>query len=136
MATSPQSARVLTELDHIRISNLLKQPSMAFAAQLESVVDHAELISSYQVPPNLVTMNSKVLIADGHTGEERTLTLCYPPEADAATGFVSILSPVGTALLGLTESEVAEWAAPNGAKASAKIVKVLFQPEDSGEFLR
>ena len=73
MATSPPSARVLTELDHIRISNLLKQPSMAFAAQLESLIDNAELVSSYKVPPNLVTMNSKVVIADGHTGEERTL---------------------------------------------------------------
>lgn len=136
MATSPSSARVLTELDHIRISNLLKLQGAALVAELESVVDNAELISSYKVPPNLVTMNSQVLIADGQTGEERKLTLCYPPDADAATGFVSILSPVGTALLGQTESNVAEWPAPSGGQASAKIIKVLFQPEDSGEFLR
>ncbi|MEO7400964.1 MAG: GreA/GreB family elongation factor [Polaromonas sp.] len=136
MATSPQSARVLTELDHIRISNLLKHPGMAFAAELEAVIDNAELISSYQVPPGLVTMNSQVLIADAQTGEERRLTLCYPPDADPVTGFVSVLSPVGTGLLGLAEGEIAQWAAPNGAKASAKIVKVLFQPEESGEFLR
>lgn len=136
MATSPQSARVLTELDHIRISNLLKHPGMAFAAELEAVIDNAELISSYQVPPGLVTMNSQVLIADAQTGEERKLTLCYPPDADPVTGCVSVLSPVGTGLLGLVEGELAQWAAPNGTKASAKIVKVLFQPEESGEFLR
>lgn len=135
MATSQQSARVLTELDHIRISNLLKHPGLAFSAALESVIDNAELITSHQVPPNLVTMNSQVLIADGQTGEERKLTLCYPPYADAATGFVSILSPVGTALLGLTENELARWTAPNGTKASAKILKILFQPEESGDYL-
>ena len=69
------------------------------------------------------------------TGEERKLTLCYPPDTDPAAGFVSVLSPVGTGLLGLAESELAQWTAPNGTKASAKILKVLFQPEESGNFL-
>ena len=136
MALPLLPARVLTELDHVRISNLLKHPGMAFSADLEALIDNAELISSHEVPPGLVTMNSQVLIADARTGEERKLTLCYPPDADAATGFVSVLSPVGTGLLGLAEGEIAQWAAPNGTKASAKIVKVLFQPEESGEFLR
>ena len=136
MALPLLPARVLTELDHVRISNLLKHPGMSFAADLEALIDNAELISSHEVPPGLVTMNSQVLIADARTGEERKLTLCYPPDADAATGFVSVLSPVGTGLLGLAEGEIAQWAAPNGTKASAKIVKILFQPEESGEFLR
>ncbi len=136
MALPTLPVRVLTELDHVRIGNLLKHPGMAFAAELDAVIDNAELISSYHVPPGLVTMNSQVLIADAQTGEERKLTLCYPPDADAATGFVSVLSPVGTGLLGHAEGEFAHWAAPNGTKASAKIVKVLFQPEESGEFLR
>jgi regulator of nucleoside diphosphate kinase len=136
MATSPPSARVLTELDHVRISKLLKHPGMAFAAELESVIDNAELVSSHDAPPNLVTMNSRVLIADELMGEDRTLTLCYPPDADPNQGFVSVLSPVGTALLGLYEGQMAHWAAPNGAQASAKILKVLFQPEESGDYLR
>ena len=136
MATSLPTPRTLSELDHIRISNLLKHPGMSFAAELESVIDNAELVSSHQIPPHLVTMNSRVLIADAQTGDERTLTLCYPPDTDPNTGFVSVLSPVGTGLLGLAEGEVAQWAAPNGTQASAKILKVLFQPEESGEYLR
>ncbi|MGA8785041.1 MAG: nucleoside diphosphate kinase regulator [Polaromonas sp.] len=136
MATSTPSARVLTELDHIRISKLLKHPGMAFAAELESVIDNAELVSSRDVPPDLVTMNSRVLIADELMGEDRTLTLCYPPDADPYTGFVSVLSPVGTALLGLAEGQMAHWAAPNGEQAFAKILKVVFQPEESGDYLR
>ena len=136
MATSLQPARVLTELDHIRISKLLKHPGMAFAAELESVLDNAELVSSYDVQASLVTMNSRVLIADDFLGEERTLTLCYPPDADPKTGFVSILSPVGTALLGLAEGQMAHWSAPNGEQASARILKVVFQPEESGDYLQ
>ena len=136
MATSPQPARVLTELDHVRISKLLKHPGMAFAAELESVIDNAELVSSYDVPPNLVTMNSRVLIADEVLGEDRTLTLCYPPDADPNTGFASVLSPVGSALLGLAEGQTAHWSAPSGEPASAKILKVVFQPEESGDYLR
>lgn len=136
MATSFSPARVLTELDHVRIGKLLKHPDMAFAAALEAVLDNAELISSYDVPPSLVTMNSRVLIADALLGEERTLTLCYPPDADPQTGCVSVLSPVGTALLGLAQGQVAHWSAPNGAQASAKILKVVFQPEESGDYLR
>ena len=136
MATSLPTPRTLSELDHVRISNLLKHPGMSFAAELEVVLDNAELVSSHQIPPQLVTMNSRVLIADAQTGDERTLTLCYPPDTDPNTGFVSVLSPVGTGLLGLAEGEVAQWAAPNGTQASAKILKVLFQPEESGEYLR
>ncbi len=136
MATSPHSARVLTELDHVRISKLLKHPGMEFAAELASVIDSAELVSSYDVPPHLVTMNSRVLIADEMLGEERTLTLCYPPDTDPNTGFVSVLSPVGTALLGLAEGQTARWSAPGGEPALAKILKVVFQPEESGDYLR
>lgn len=135
MATSSPPARVLTELDHIRITNLLKHPGMAFAAELESVIDNAELVSSYQVPPELVTMNSRVTIADGETNEERTLTLCYPPDTDPDKGFVSVLSPIGTGLLGLTEGQMANWTTPGGAQ-KAKVLKVIFQPEHSGEYLR
>lgn len=136
MVTSQPSARVLTELDHIRVSNLLKPgATTALITDLEAVLDNAELISSYDVPPNLVTMNSQVMIADGQAGEERKITLCYPADANPTTGFVSVLSPVGTALLGLTEGELAQWKAPNGSASSAKVVKVLFQPEESGDFL-
>ena len=81
-------------------------------------------------------MNSRVLIADGETHDERTLTLCYPPDTDPDKGFVSVLSPIGTGLLGLVEGQLAQWVTPGGSKGTAKIIKVIFQPEDSGEYLR
>lgn len=137
MNLANQPARLLTELDHIRISKLLGRPGAApdAEADVEDVIHSAELISSYKVPANVVTMYSQVLIADGQTGEERKLTLCYPHDADAAAGFISVLSPVGAGLLGLKKGRIARWRVRDGAVASAKIVDILFQPEQSGDYL-
>lgn len=138
-AFAPQP-RTMTELDHVRISNLLRRPPAGVSVEsgaIEDVIDGAELVSSYEVPPHVVTMYSQVLIADTLTGEQRKLILCYPHDAEPATGSVSVsvLSPVGAALLGLSVGQVAHWAGPQGARASAQIRAVLFQPEESGDYL-
>jgi regulator of nucleoside diphosphate kinase len=137
MFFSNQPVRLLTELDHVRISKLLQRPgpSAHTPDQVEDLVHNAELVSSYKVPANVVTMYSQVLIADGQTGQQRKLTLCYPHDADAEAGFVSVLSPVGAGLLGLKKGRVARWQTPDGTTATAKIVDILFQPEESGDYL-
>lgn len=137
MFFSSQPARLLTELDHIRITKLLQRPSVSpeTGTEVEDLIHNAELISSYEVPANVVTMYSQVLIADGKTGEQRRLTLCYPHDADPAAGFVSVLSPVGVGLLGLQKGRTARWPTPDGGTASAKILDILFQPEESGDYL-
>lgn len=121
--------RTLTELDHARLSRLVPR-----GAPIEVVLDSAELLPSQQVPPDIVTMHSKVLVADPETGEQRQLTLSYPQDADAAKGFVSVLSPVGTSLLGLPVGALARWRAPNGEAGAAELVGILFQPEASGDY--
>ncbi|MDO9361141.1 MAG: GreA/GreB family elongation factor [Polaromonas sp.] len=137
MFLSSQPTRLLTELDHVRICKLLQRPGGLPDAQadVEDLIHNAELISSYQVPPNVVTMYSQVVIADGQTGEQHKLTLCYPHDADVAAGFVSVLSPAGAGLLGLKKGRVARWRTPDGSTATAKIVDILFQPEQSGDYL-
>lgn len=137
MFFSQQPARLLTELDHIRISKLLQRPgpSADTQDQVEDLIHSAELVSSYKVPANVVTMYSQVLIADGQTGLQRKLTVCYPHDADAEAGFVSVLSPVGAGLLGLKKGRLARWRTPDGATATAKIIDILFQPEESGDYL-
>ena len=136
-ASTTTVTRVLTELDHVRISNLARPPvkSGSPVPAIEEVIDAADLVSSYDVPPNVVTMYSQIRIADTKTGEESTLTLCYPNDTDPAAGFVSVLSPVGAALLGLSVGQVATWASPQGVGGSAEIREVLFQPEGSGDYL-
>ncbi|MDP3169501.1 MAG: GreA/GreB family elongation factor [Polaromonas sp.] len=137
MLFSQQPARLLTELDHIRITKLLQRPgpSPDTLDQVEDLIHSAELVSSYEVPANVVTMYSQVLIADGQTGQQRKLTVCYPHDADTEAGFVSVLSPVGAGLLGLKKGRLARWKTPDGATATAKIVDILFQPEESGDYL-
>ncbi|MDP3413546.1 MAG: GreA/GreB family elongation factor [Polaromonas sp.] len=128
---------MLTELDHIRITKLHQRPgpSPDTLDQVEDLIHSAELVSSYEVPANVVTMYSQVLIADGQTGQQRKLTVCYPHDADTEAGFVSVLSPVGAGLLGLKKGRLARWKTPDGATATAKIVDILFQPEESGDYL-
>lgn len=140
--SSPSPSRTLTELDHVRIFNLLHHRTSRAAPRvdgavpaIDEVIEAADLVSSYDVAPNVVTMYSQVLIADGQTAEQRKLTLCYPHDAEPAVGFVSVLSPVGTGLLGLSVGQVARWTTPQGNQASAEILALLFQPEDSGDYL-
>ena len=135
VSSSIPSTRVLTELDHVRIGKWLQAPRPEHEA-LQSLLDNAELVSSDTVWPELVTMRSRVRVADPKTGAERELSLAYPDEADAALGQVSVLSAAGTALLGLRVGEVAEWATPDGQRAALRVVAVTYQPEANGELLR
>jgi regulator of nucleoside diphosphate kinase len=131
--------RTLTELDHVRLTNLVHRdrpttrlPSRA--AQIEDVLDSAAVVPSRQVSPDVVTMYSQVLLLDTATAERSQLTLCYPADAEPAAGFVSVLSPVGRSLLGLRVGCVARWPTPAGDERAAEIVAILFQPESSGDY--
>jgi len=131
--------RTLTELDHVRLLNLLRRDAARREGSasrwhaIEDVLDASALVPSQQVAPDLVTMHSEVLLQDTRTGLRSTLTLCYPEQADPASGRVSVLSPVGSALLGLRVGSVARWVGPSGHETAAEILTLLFQPEASGE---
>lgn len=131
--------RTLTELDHVRLLNLLRRDarsdgSALNAGAIEDVLDNSTLVPSRQVGPDVVTMYSQVLLQDTQTGQRNTLTLCYPADAEPAVGFVSVLSPVGSALLGLRVGSVARWSTPAGDEKAAEILALLFQPESSGDY--
>lgn len=131
-ASSIHGERLLTELDHLRLTKLLEtQPNAA----LEALLDAAELVDSREVPPHVVTMYSQVEIIGAQTGQRHKLTLCYPRDAEPSLGFVSVLSPVGSGLLGLPIGALARWQTPNCDEAAAEIAAILFQPEASGDFL-
>ncbi len=123
--------RLLTALDHRRLSKLLEAQSHD---ALQALLDGADLVDSRQVPPNVVTMYSQVEIVGVQTGRRHRLTLCYPHDAEPSVGFVSVLSPVGTGLLGLPVGSLARWQTPNRDEAAAEIDAILFQPEASGDY--
>ncbi|MBL0418906.1 nucleoside diphosphate kinase regulator [Ramlibacter sp. AW1] len=135
--TASIATRTLTELDHARVSRLLSRPESRppSADSMAEILDFSEVVPSPAVPPTVVTMNSQVRLKDARSGVESELTLSYPNEADAASGRVSVLSPMGFAVLGLSVGDLASWRGPTGEEGAAVIVSVLYQPEAAGDYL-
>ena len=120
----------LTKLDHGRLFKLNGgHPPDA----LTDVLDSAELIESAHVRADVVTLYSQVLVTQDD-GDQRKLTLCYPDDAEPSAGFISVLSPVGLALLGRCVGSQVQWTLPSGKQRLLSIDAVLFQPESSGDY--
>ena len=127
--------RTITDLDHIRLYKLLqRQGGGAADAPLGELIDAAELVTPQTVAPDVVTMLTRVRVADPAGDAERSLTLCYPPDANAAQGMISVLSPIGTSLLGLSVGEVARWHGADGKESAVEVRAIEFQPEASGDY--
>ena len=137
-ASNAAPLRILTELDHVRITKLLARQSEASEklAALQQVLEMADLVRSQEVAPDVVTMYARVQVAGADGSLPRELTLCYPADANTETGHVSVLSPIGAALLGLQAGATAHWNTPLGQPETLKVLAVLFQPEASGEFTK
>ncbi|KAF1047659.1 nucleoside diphosphate kinase regulator [Xylophilus sp.] len=130
-SSAPAAERIVTKLDHARILRLARERD---AEDLAEAVDAADLVAPQAVPADVVTMNTQ-LRAAADDGSERRITLCYPQDADAAAGRLSVLSPAGTALLGRRVGTLARWTAPEGRDAALRITAIAFQPEASGDYL-
>lgn len=130
---------ILSSTDAERIESLLESlPIAAFPGRidLEAELDRAEVVEPQRVPATVVTMNSTVRFRVESTGEEFQLTLVYPKDADASGGTISLLAPVGGALLGLSQGDEIEWPRPGGGTLKLRIVEVVYQPERAGEYHR
>ena len=83
---------------------------------LAGELERAEAVVSKNVPADVVTMNSKVVLRDLDTSEEMTYMLVFPSDADIEEGAISVLAPVGTAILGYAKGDVVEWPVPSGLR--------------------
>jgi len=91
----------------------------------------ATVVASEQVPRHVATMNSRVRYRDNNSGQVFTISLVYPGEEDSLLGRISVLSPTGAALLGLSEGQTIEWVSIDRRRRSLTLA-VLFQPEAVG----
>lgn len=128
---------VLTEADHDRLEALLDSEFAQVISPIEHLedlraeLDGAEIVSPNRVPRNVVTMNSTVTLRDLDTNERETYTLVYPELADIANDRLSVLAPVGTAILGQRVGDELKWRVPAGWRR-LRVQRVLFQPEREG----
>lgn len=106
----------------------LRAGAPEIADGLRSELDRARIVEPDEVPKDVVTMNSTVRFVDEESGKEFERTLCYPGEATGGVDKVSILAPLGSALLGLAVGQRIDWPVPGGRTAHIRILEVLSQP--------
>lgn len=132
-------AIIINDLDAERIDRLLEQPqwaSLPVASALNDELDRAVMREPAQMPPDVVTMNSRVRFRDLSTDEERTRTLVFPADMRDSSSQLSVLAPVGAALLGLQVGATIRWTLPNGTVTHLEVLELLYQPEAAGELHR
>ncbi len=129
---------LLSRLDVERIEALLEQPIAQGidTSALEAELERAEVVEPAQMPADVITMNSTARFRDETSGEEHEITLVYPRDADGSHDKVSILAPVGSALLGLRVGAGIEWPLPGGRVVRLRVLSVRYQPEAAGDLHR
>lgn len=123
--TGPDMEKLRHLLDSLRASANQEQQHFVI---LEEELDRARMMPPFEVPPDVVTMNSKVRLTDLQTGKKLTYTLVFPGDANFEQGKISILAPIGTAILGYRTGDVIEWKVPAGMRR-LRVEEILHQPE-------
>lgn len=137
MTTKPKI--VISSLDADRLTKLLGSLSdQAFPGKddLEAELTRAQVVDPKAVPSTVVTMNSTVRFRIESSPKDYFLTLVYPKDVDPKGGTISVLAPVGSALLGLSQGDEIEWPKPGGGVLRVRIEDVIYQPERAGDYRR
>ena len=128
----------ITELDYNRLSGLIDRTrernstDREYLNKLEAELDRAEIVEPKDIPADVITMRSKVRLKDLVSGESNTYSLVFPTEADFAAGKISVLAPIGTAILGYKQGDTIEWPVPSGLR-KLKVEEIVYQPEAAGD---
>ncbi|HAL92673.1 MAG TPA: nucleoside diphosphate kinase regulator [Verrucomicrobia bacterium] len=129
----------ITRQDRERLGNMLdealsgKNRDATFLKELSRELSIAHTVEPKEVPADVVTMNSRVVLQDVESGERMEYTLVFPEQADVAQGRLSVVSPIGTAILGYAKGDVIVWQTPGGPRR-IRIEAVPYQPEAAGDF--
>jgi regulator of nucleoside diphosphate kinase len=137
--TMPRRKIIITETDRERLEALFAS-EFAHAIgpsdhldDLRAELDRAHIVRPEDVPRNVVTMNSTISLRDRITNEKETYTLVFPELADIANTRLSVLAPIGTAILGQRLGDVLRWRVPEGWRR-LKVEHIHYQPEREGIF--
>ncbi len=129
---------IMSSLDMERLERLLDAHELAgtpAAIALQRELDRAEVREPADMPPDIVTMNSCLTVTQ-EDGTTRDITLVYPEQSDIDAGRISVLAPVGTALLGLRKGQHIQWPGPDGKRLTLVVSGIRYQPEAAGDLHR
>jgi regulator of nucleoside diphosphate kinase len=115
---------LMTERDYIRLKHILSFQNSSEFENLEVELDRAKIIDDTSVPPGLVKMNSKFKFEVMNESKTMIITIVYPEDADFASGKISVLAPLGSALIGLQVDQEINWMFPDGKIKRLKILDV------------
>ena len=127
----------ITEMDRSRLKRLIGDKWLESAAKdsalqaLEREIDRARVVASNRLPGDVVSMNTRALLR--LNGREVEAALVYPQDADWSGRHISILSPIGTAILGCRVGDSIKWSVPSGVTV-IEIGPILYQPEAAGDY--
>jgi regulator of nucleoside diphosphate kinase len=127
----------ITENDMARLREMVRRGRMAsrrdqnHLEELDRELDRAEVVSPEEVSPDVVTMHSTVRVRDLDNGASTLYTVVFPVDADIDRNRISIVAPIGTALIGYRAGDRIEWATPGGTRR-LEIEEVVYQPEAAG----
>ena len=129
----------ITDYDLKRLKELV-QVGISFAERdreslekLQGELDRAHIVEPTAVPGDVVTMNSRVRFKDLDTNQDKVYTLVFPSEAKLEQQKISVLAPIGTAILGYRAGDAVEWQVPGGIR-KFRIEEILYQPEAAGHY--
>jgi regulator of nucleoside diphosphate kinase len=130
----------ISQTDRKRLGNLIEQvrneadrSNLSYVNELEEELEFAEVVAPEDIPPDVVTMRSKIRLKDLDTEEESVYSIVFPSEANFDEGKISVLAPLATALLGYRRGSTVEFEAP-GRRRRLQILEILYQPESAGDF--
>jgi len=129
----------VTSDDRKRLQALLSRPTDAMdrddVSDLVAEVQRAIVVPASEIPPDVITMNSRARLLDLDQRTTLELTVVYPEDADFAAGRISVVAPIGAAMLGYRVGDEIEWVVPSGPRR-LRVEAILYQPEAAGDFSR
>ena len=133
-----QSSIFITTKDVEKLRDLIREAShteyrgIDYLQKLAEEIEKALVVQPNQIPSDVITLNSTARLVDRETNEEMVYTLVFPEDADTSQGKISILAPIGTAMLGYKAGDTFEWDTPGG-KRTIRVKEILYQPEAAGD---
>jgi regulator of nucleoside diphosphate kinase len=137
-ASGEGSALTISTFDKQRLSRLLDaldgtEEERDEIKDLEREIERGSVVRPEDMPADVVTMNSAVRVTDVESGETNVYTIVFPGQADYEKGRISILAPLGIALLGYRVGAIVDWNMPRGIRR-LRIDEIVYQPEKAGAY--